>query len=118
MYGVHFTLCLSFICPDGQIQAQQHYELVQERRGAAVGSLLQSSVLWREPAWSLQLGRTEQTHFSLRRRIDVDTGHLERGEGRGCRPAQRPLLLLKLLFTAVANRVDEVPVSLLTCSAV
>lgn len=48
----------------------------------------------------------------------VGPGCLERGEGRGCRPAQRPLLLLKLLFRAVANRVDKVPVSLPACSAV
>lgn len=43
---------------------------------------------------------------------------LGEGEGRGCRPAQGLLLLLKLLFRAVANRVDKVPVSLLACSAV
>lgn len=41
-----------------------------------------------------------------------------RGGRQRLQASTRALLLLKLLFTAVANGVDKVPVSLLACSAV
>lgn len=118
MCSVHCSLWLSFTLPLWWINTGSANTMNLSGREEVLlfdlaGDLLQSGIyLWWELSWSLHLWRTNPFFFLRRRELTYRQETYWGGRQRlqsSRKAAEGLLLLIKLLFMTVANRVNKVP---------